>query len=122
MLGYGTNTGGYARNGGNSSLNWRKHLAVHFPFQIPLLPPAASHLPKDCCSNNWSTQKRSRRGMFATCWVYSSIPFFGEPQLNGRRFERVCNDFADSGIESTCPRMRDKILLGWQEMVPVRIA
>src|SRR5216683_3721837 len=99
MPGCATGIGVYVLSGENSSPNCCGRLAVLFPFQIPLPQPAASHLHRDCCWNNWSTQKRSQKRTSATCWASSSIPFFEETPRNPPRFERICNDLGASGIE-----------------------
>jgi len=92
MPGCETGTGACAQRGENFSLNCCRRLAVRSPFRIPLPQPAASRLPRDCCSNNWWTQKRFRKRTFATCWASFSILFSEEIQCNPRRFESICNE------------------------------
>src|ERR1700687_1634343 len=110
MPGCETGTGAYAQNGESSSLNCCRRLTVRFPFRTPQPQLAAAHLPRDCCSNSWSTQKLSRKATSAMFWASSSIPFFAETQLDPCRFERICNEIVDSGIELTCTSIRGKIL------------
>src|SRR5882672_9038086 len=110
MPGCETGTGACVLNGENSSPNCCRRLAVRFPFRTRLPLPAASHLPRDCCSNNWLTQKRFRKRTFATCWASFSILFSVEIQRHPRRFDRICNEIVDSGIELTCTRNKGTIL------------